>query len=566
MHIFLAVIASTRAFTPQRTGLPLVRSARETVRPAGQTVAAPTDAGYDLVVVGSGNGACGLLNQWQATAPADARALVLEEGRNFFFTSDVTTQDNALRAWSQNKIFQLHDARTPKRRPIISGRARTHGGGGSINYTMMHESPKWLAAHLGKTEAYWEDLQKSLNAEFAARGVARTPTSAVATKIIESAVEQGYSAPTFEGVIPAYRDEPGKQTYAFPTQFDDFGLRTKSGVSLVDWTDPRITLETRARVDSLEFDGDRCVGVGATSLGDDGFGRFPAGGQFALKPGGRVALCSGAATPRFLMDFVEPPAAGQGVNDHILLPLGIYVAGEKLYVTPKDNYVQVFATSEVDGTLVTVDFFSGPLDKLLYLTSHLYLAFLPNFVKSIMLNRPRVFWLAKNLVRGLIRIVDVGINVVTRGNPPELVAAIVKYNAHQEGRYESGRRITLDWFEDPRDALVAKAAIPPLLPLLEGVANKPPRVVRWLIRLVTGAPYEARQVDKYVDKYQRNWLLSEQHLAGGSQGSVDREAGNLVRGTSNVHVADLSAVPLPRVSPQMTAYLTGYHVGRTLYS
>ena len=124
-----------------------------------------------------------------------------------------------------------------------------------------------------------------------------------------------------------------------------------------------------------------------------------------------------------------------------------------------------------------------------------------------MLNRPRVFWLAKNLVRGLIRIVDVGINVVTRGNPPELVAAIVKYNAHQEGRYESGRRITLDWFEDPRDALVAKAAIPPLLPLLEGVANKPPRVVRWLIRLVTGAPYEARQVDKYVDKYQRNWLL-----------------------------------------------------------
>ena len=88
------------------------------------------------MVAGSGNGACGLLNQWQATAPADARALVLEEGRNFFFTSDVTTQDNALRAWSQNKIFQLHDARTPKRRPIISGRARTHGGGGSINYTM----------------------------------------------------------------------------------------------------------------------------------------------------------------------------------------------------------------------------------------------------------------------------------------------------------------------------------------------------------------------------------------------------------------------------------------------
>ena len=58
---------------------------------------------------------------------------------------------------------------------------------------------------------------------------------------------------------------------------------------------------------------------------------------------------------------------------------------------------------------------------------------------------------------------------------------------------------------------------------------------------------------------------SEQHLAGGCQDSVDRDAGNRVHGTSNVHVADLSAVPLPRVSPQMTAYLMGYHVGGTLY-
>jgi hypothetical protein len=37
-----------------------------------------------------------------------------------------------------------------------------------------------------------------------------------------------------------------------------------------------------------------------------------------------------------------------------------------------------------------------------------------------------------------------------------------------------------------------------------------------------------------------------------------------VFGTSNVHVADLSAVPLPRVSPQMTAYLIGYHVSTQL--
>jgi hypothetical protein len=35
-----------------------------------------------------------------------------------------------------------------------------------------------------------------------------------------------------------------------------------------------------------------------------------------------------------------------------------------------------------------------------------------------------------------------------------------------------------------------------------------------------------------------------------------------VKGTANVIVADLSAVPLPRVSPQMTAYLLGYHIAK----
>lgn len=33
------------------------------------------------------------------------------------------------------------------------------GGGGSINYTMIHESSKWLANHLGRTEKLW-DAQK----------------------------------------------------------------------------------------------------------------------------------------------------------------------------------------------------------------------------------------------------------------------------------------------------------------------------------------------------------------------------------------------------------------------
>lgn len=67
-----------------------------------------------------------------------------------------------------------------------------------------------------------------------------------------------------------------------------------------------------------------------------------------------------------------------------------------------------------------------------------------------------------------------------------------------------------------------------------------------------------------MNKYQKSFLLSEQHMAGGCQEVVVRDKGNLVKGTANVHVADLSSVPLPRISPQMTAYLLGYHVGREL--
>merc|ERR1712038_2175969 len=47
---------------------------------------------YDVIVVGSGNGACALINECLAHAPhnKDYKILVLEQGRSFFFTSDYT--------------------------------------------------------------------------------------------------------------------------------------------------------------------------------------------------------------------------------------------------------------------------------------------------------------------------------------------------------------------------------------------------------------------------------------------------------------------------------------------
>ena len=75
-----------------------------------------------------------------------------------------------------------------------------------------------------------------------------------------------------------------------------------------------------------------------------------------------------------------------------------------------------------------------------------------------------------------------------------------------------------------------------------------------------------------TNNFAKNTLLSEQHLAGGcifgtvlDKGTKDPSNTGKVIGTENVFVADLSAVPLPRVSTQMTAYLVGHHVGKHFY-
>ena len=125
---------------------------------------------YDTIVVGSGNGACGFLSYYLEAGNDRSireRVLVLEEGDDFFTTSDITHQNNWTKSYAEEKVFKLHNALTPKGIPIISGRACTMGGGGSINYTMMHESSEWLATHIGQDEAYWDSLKAELNQKFA---------------------------------------------------------------------------------------------------------------------------------------------------------------------------------------------------------------------------------------------------------------------------------------------------------------------------------------------------------------------------------------------------------------
>jgi hypothetical protein len=556
---------------------------------------------YDLIVVGSGNGACGFLSHYlQASAnncPPE-HVVVVEEGDDFFNTSDITHQGNWTRSYAEGKIFKLHKAFTPDGTPIISGRACTMGGGGSINYTMIHESSEWLVTHIGQTVAYWDELKAQLNQKFARNDPSQN-LSAVTQHVLKEAEAVGFERITDAMChIPNYREGSSDLLHIFPTQFDQFGQRTNSGVSLVDWFDKRVKLKTRCRVVQLEFSSDeekvRCVGVQIKNL-DTGEIQC-----LSLSQRGKLILCAGAATPRLLWphrEKLDNYEIGQHVSDHILLPFGIYVLNQDIAVTPQDVYVPVFATTvdetepQQEATVCCLDFFAGNFEKLWFFISHLYLAFLlPNWLKTIAIRVPWVFVVIKNSVRIFIQAVNLivnlcwGLSKLSRGKPwnreKELITAIVKFNPAREGYYTGdGSQLVLNFFapdeQKPlnQDKAVAQRAIAQQLALMESLGNQPAWIFKWFFRLLTKIPYEEKQVEDYVDAYSKKFLLSEQHLSGGCLFGKAIDAGSnnamdtgKVYGSANVYVADLSSVPLPRVSSQMTAYLIGFHVAKQLGS
>ncbi|NEQ08848.1 MAG: choline dehydrogenase [Moorea sp. SIO1G6] len=558
---------------------------------------------YDTIVVGSGNGACGFLSYYLEAGNDRSireRVLVLEEGDDFFTTSDITHQNNWTKSYAEEKVFKLHNALTPKGIPIISGRACTMGGGGSINYTMMHESSEWLATHIGQTAAYWDSLKAELNQKFARPNPVTDP-SPVTKQVLQAAEKVGFVTST-DAIdnIPNLEVRDTGLLHLFPTQFNSFGQRTHSGVSIVDWFGQGVEIKTRCRVERLEFSKEqgqkpRCVGVHVKYL-DTGMTE-----RLSLLPdGGKVIMCAGGATPRLLWSHREElgnDLIGQHVNDHIVMPLGLYVVDKSIDVTPRDVYISVFATTvwqpepEQPGqeTVCCFDFFSGNFERLWFMIAHLYLAFLfPNWLKKFVIRLPWLFNIIKNVIRVFLQAVNFIINLLwglynlLQGKPwhdeAHLITAAIKFNAAKEGCYSrDDSRIELDFFGEEeqshfnQDKVVANSEIAKHMALLNGLGEQPHWLVKWFLRLVTKMPYEENQIEEYVDVYSRRFLLSEQHLSGGCLfgKAIDKGLDNAidtgkVYGSANVYVADLSAVPLPRISTQMTAYLIGFHVAKRI--
>jgi hypothetical protein len=500
------------------------------------------------------------------------------------------------------------------------------GGGGSINYTMIHESNKWLTKHLGHNEAYWQTLKEELNGKFHCGNPfdIETEFSQHIQEKAKQATPNPYEAASpqhLTGNITSYQDDwencptpEAKQLYIFPTQFNTFGQRTNSGVSLVPWEDSRVDLRVLREVKELELvkqsnsrEGDddsgdatstsTCVAVKVKNLESNTMETYS-----LSKEGGKVVLCGGSASPRLLMrkrDYFlnNGEAIGKHVNDHICMPLGFYIVPQESEVGPKDNYQSLFATmvshpneedeGKKEDVVCTFDFFSGSADRLVYLASSLYLAFLPfNGFKRWMGEHPPAFTLLSNsvrvILRGLIFIIQVVLGVwdVIRfkqwgTTTLTITTSLVKFNAAQEGQYEEGKNdpITLGFFKDEQDKRVAEKVIKDNLAFLESIGSKPPFVLRKIFQFITKIPYEEEEVRRYVEHFSKKTLLSEQHLAGGclfgevvDSGENDPSQTGKVFGSENVYVADLSTVPLPRVSTQMTAYLIGHYVGKQLYA
>lgn len=475
------------------------------------------------------------------------------------------------------------------------------GGGGSINYTMIHESSKWLAESVGQTVEYWDCLKVELNKQFE-RVDPGQDLSPMASKVLQAAEGSGYvvSRDAIENIPNLTIDPPTKQLHLFPNQFNSFGQRTNSGVSIVDWNSKGIELRTRRKVERLEFSPDnsqlkRCVAVHVRNLDNDSTERIEVNSHC-----GKVIMCAGSATPQLLMphkDELGNEEIGKHVNDHVLLPLGIYVLDKDIEITGKDVYLPIFATTEwkpergAPGTptVCCFDFYCGTFERLWFMLAHLFLAFLfPNFLKRWVMRIPLLFYVATNFIRIVLQIVDVIINVLwgiwdrASGNPwhekVKLVTSTIKFNAAKTGNYcADSSEIQLDFFGKDenssfnQDKQVAISEIIRNMDMLDRIGSKPHWLIRWLLRLVTKIPYHPDDVAEYVERYSEKFLLSQQHLSGGclfgtaiDKGLARTADTGKIRGSANVHVADLSSVPLPRISSQMTAYIIGLHVAKSL--
>ena len=212
---------------------------------------------------------------------------------------------------------------------------------------------------MGHNEEYWQELKLQLNSQFERPNPADNETP-ITKHILDAGEKEEFAMPNPDNRlanIPSYQEystygegnPTAKQLYQFPTQFNNFGQRVHSGVSIVDWLDSRLHPKTNCSVKSLNFepsngDGDATARGKSLTVEDKETGNSY---DIGLNENAKVILCAGAASPRLLMphrDQLNNHGIGEKVSDQIVLPLGIYLPSKCLSVSAKDVYAPVFAS------------------------------------------------------------------------------------------------------------------------------------------------------------------------------------------------------------------------------
>jgi hypothetical protein len=215
--------------------------------------------------------------------------------------------------------------------------------------------------------------------------------------------------------IPNQKDDSPKQFYQFPSQFNTFGQRTNSGVSIVDWEDDSLQLET---------------GAGhwwkAWSLME--IAARPSMSSSWMKKKERISvsrlmekLFCMLVLPLHDSCWIRKSLSNDKYRDskacfrpYCHASWNIRQAKRHSLVTQGCLWSSLCYSSTSQGwrtadesVVVSIVFFTGKLEKLLYLTSHLFLAFLlPNYIKSCVWKKPWLFEVVKTVVRWVVSLLN----------------------------------------------------------------------------------------------------------------------------------------------------------------
>jgi hypothetical protein len=459
--------------------------------------------GYDVVLVGAGNSACAYVSELLAHRPG-LRICLLERGSLPTRYGD----ELALAAWPNDTydnevivpIASTHNVRC----------AQVVGGGGSVNYTLIHESDAWLMEHLGAPRGFdgWAEAKAHVATWLGVPTARRVPSPNVQQllKTLQWPIHGSVDA----GVVPSCHVDQAPIFRPIQTVFDAEGQRRHNGWNAVDWG--KVTLLPEIEVTELVLvpgpDGVVCRGL---KVHDRVSGAHV---TWAVPATTEVVLAAQQQSVQLLRPHVEllPPGVGehlgQQVGDHIVLP--VFVSKALPVEGRPDPYAPLFHHSAM-GMIHIFEWSLPEILRSLVSWSSTVTSEVGDDVFEYLLPRGQdrhvfMLWMINRYGAydedGVYRL---------EGPTPEQLKALQRWRAHCAAHAESS------WWG------------------------------RWLLD----------RLDDYA-------LNTQFHTCGGCRQGQVVDADYRVFGTTNLSVADTSTCALPRTSPQMTAYLIGVQAARAL--